>query len=272
MRTLRVSSKTAFSSVSSSPFSSLLPPPFAASRQDHPHVRASGQRTSIRLHGGSRLLGHRVLLSLRVGEPVFPFRGNGTPALLLGDPIGGEGIQHLPPAPQPKHVHVLSNRPAGKTVDGSVRGLAREAAEQEPVPPSLQIGSSERALRHGIGERAGPAPCPLVFPLGIQIPKLRLILFLAQIIDQIVAVVADEDFVLLDGPDKTLHPPRPPFNGQSRALTRHDYSYLTFLHILKQSGKRLTALAKLLVIDEIPQLAIVRCRIHRCLAVMRHVL
>src|SRR5260370_21412388 len=111
--------------------------------------------------GGGRLPGQRGLLSLRAGEPVFPFRGNRTPALLLGDPIGGEGIQHLPPAPQPKHVHVLSNRPAGKTVDGSVRVLALEAAEQEPVLPSLQIGGIERTLRETIDERAGPPPCPL---------------------------------------------------------------------------------------------------------------
>ncbi|MFL5662284.1 MAG: hypothetical protein ACJ8BW_13170 [Ktedonobacteraceae bacterium] len=235
-------------------------------------MRAPGQRTSVRLHGGSRLLGHRVLLSLRAGEPVFPFRGNGTPALLLGDPIGGEDIQHLPPAPQPKHVHVLSNRPAGKTVDCSMRVLVLEAAEQEPVLPSLQIGSGERTLHDGIDEWARPAPCSLVFPLGIQIPKLCLVLFLAQIIDQIVAVVADEDFVLLEGPDKGLHPARRRLNRQAGGVRRHDYSYLTFLHILKQSGKRLTALAKLLVIDEIPQLAIVRRRINRCPAVVRHVL
>src|SRR5258708_11817320 len=165
MRTLRVSSKTAFSSVSSSPFSSLLPPPFAASRQDHPHVRASGQRTSIRLHGGSRLLGHRVLLSLRVGEPVFPFRGNGTPALLLGDPIGGEGIQHLPPAPQPKHVHVLANRPPEKTEEGVGRGPPAEGPGREPVPPLLQIAGTKRPRPQVTGQRRGPPPAPPDYPL-----------------------------------------------------------------------------------------------------------
>jgi hypothetical protein len=84
----------------------------------------------------------------------FRSGGNGAPALLLGDPIGGDGIE----------------------------------------------------------ERAPPAPGFLVFPLWIQTPKLSLILLLAQIIDQVVAVVADENLVLFDDLDKRLHPARWRFN------------------------------------------------------------
>jgi hypothetical protein len=61
------------------------------------------------------------------------------------------------------------------------------------------IGGREGALGDGIEERAGRAPLPLVFPWRIEAPKLRLILFLAQVVDQVEAVVAYEDLVLFDG-------------------------------------------------------------------------
>ncbi|MFL5657293.1 MAG: hypothetical protein ACJ8CB_24300 [Ktedonobacteraceae bacterium] len=215
---------------------------------------------------------HRVLLLLRTGKPVFSFRRNRAPAPLLGNPIGGQDIQYLFPAPQHKHVHVLPSCPTGKTIDGSVRVLALEASDQEPVLSALEGGGREGTLRDGINERAGRAPRLLVLPLRIQIPKLRLILFLAQIIDQVVAVVADEDLVLFDDLDQCLHPARRRFNRQAGGVRRQNHPDLTFLHILKQASKRLTALAKLLVIGEIPHFAVVRCRIHSCLAVVVHML
>jgi len=55
-------------------------------------------------------------------------------------------------------------------------------------------------------------------------------------------------------------------------VRRQNHADLTLLHSVKQAGKRLSALAELLVISEIPQLAVVRCRINRGLAFMVHVL
>src|SRR5258707_337212 len=135
--------------------------------------------------------------------------------------------------------------------------------------PSPRITSP---LRYGIDERAGRATRFRIFPLWIQVPKLRLILFLAQIIDQVVAVVANEDFVLFDGLDKRLHPARSRFNRQADGVRRQNHPDLTLLHILKQLSKRLTALSKLLIIGEMPQLAIVLRRINRCLAAVVHML
>src|SRR6266581_3636987 len=78
--------------------------------------------------------------------------------------------------------------------------------------------------------------------------------------------------VMLDGLDKRLHPVRRRFNRQVSGVGCHDYSYLTFLHVPKQSGKRLTALAEPLVIREVPHFAVVLCRINGRLAVVCHVL
>src|SRR5437899_3349022 len=103
-----------------------------------------------------------------------------------------------PPSPP---VCVLPSCSAGKTIDGSALGLLLNFCYQEPVLTSLDRGGSERTLRDGIDERAGPVPCSFVLPLRIQVPKLRLIVFIAQIIDQIVAAVANEASVLLDGLD-----------------------------------------------------------------------
>ena len=112
----------------------------------------------MRLHRVGCLRCHRLLLLLRTGKPVFSFRRNRAPALLFGNPIGGEEIQELFPVPQHKHVHILPNRPAGKTVDGRVRVLALEAGDEEPVLSPLNGGGREGTLRDGIDERAGRAP------------------------------------------------------------------------------------------------------------------
>jgi len=76
--------------------------------------RAFGQSTPMWLQRGVCLRGHRVLLLLRTGEPVFSFWGNGAPAPILGNAIGGEDIQYLFPVPQPKHVQSLALLPRWK--------------------------------------------------------------------------------------------------------------------------------------------------------------
>ena len=131
-------------------------------------MRAFGQGSPMRLHCISCLRGHRLLLLLRTGEPVFSFRRNRAPAALLVNPIGGQDIQELFPMPQREHVHVLPDRPAGNTIEGRLRVRALEAGDQEPVLSPLDVGSCERTLREGIDERAGGAPLPLVFPLWIN--------------------------------------------------------------------------------------------------------
>src|SRR5260370_1415014 len=172
----------------------------------------------------------------------------------------------------PQDVHVLPLCCAGKTIDGCSRVLALDAGHQEPVLSPLERDGREGALRDGIDERAGRAPRFLVFPVWIQVSKLRLILFFVQIIDQVVATVANEDLVLLDDLDERLHPARRRFNRQAGGGTRQNHPDLTLLHSVKQSGKCLSALSEPRVIGEIPHFAIVRCRINRCLAVVVHLL
>ena len=69
--------------------------------------------------------------------------------------IGCQEIQNFFPASQAEQVHVLPDCPAGKDVDRTVRALALQARDEEPVLPVLDVCSYEGALRDGIDERAG---------------------------------------------------------------------------------------------------------------------
>ena len=231
-------------------------------------MRALGQGAPTRLHRGTCSRGHRILLLLCAGEPVPAFGGNRAPAALMAYSIGCQEIQNFFPASQAEQVHVLPDCPAGKDVDRTVRALALQARDEEPVLPVLDVCSYEGALHDGIGERAGCEPLPLVVLRREEGAKPCLILFLAQVIDQVVAVVANEDLVLFDDLDERLHPARRRFNRQAGGVGGHNHPDLALLHCAKQAGKRLAALAELLVIREIPQLAVVRCRINRGLAVV----
>jgi hypothetical protein len=115
----------------------------------------------------------------------------------------------------------------------------------------------------------------LVYPIWSQeiqelfpMPQRKHVHVLPQVVDQVVAVVADEDVALLDGLDERLHPAWRGLDRQAGGLRRQNHPDLTLLHGVKQAGKRLAALAEFLGIGEIPQLAVVRCRINRCLAVV----
>jgi len=59
---------------------------------------------------------------------------------------------------------------------------------------------------------------------------------------------------------------------QPGGLRGQNHPDLPLLHSVKQAGKRLSALAEILVIGEIPHFAVVRCRINRGLTFMVHVL
>src|ERR1700694_4154988 len=124
----------------------------------------------------------------------------------------------------------------------------------------------------GTGGGARREPLPLVALRREEGAKPRLILFLAQVIDQVASMVADENRVLLDGLDERLHPARRRFDPQAGGLGRQNHPDLSFLHIMKQAGKRLAALAELLSIGEISELAVVLCRIDRGLAAVVHLL
>ena len=78
--------------------------------------------------------------------------------------------------------------------------------------------------------------------------------------------------MLCDGLDERLHPARRGLNRQAGGVVRQNHPDLALLHVLKQAGKRLAALAQFLGIGEIPQLAVVRRRINRGLAAVVNVL